>query len=95
MITFPNAPHRIINAVRACLAGTNAVCKALLAVSVLEWEGTENSKRADDAVMIIQLLALVGGLPVLAIVTVVFFVVFVCCEFCPRRMCCMYIFQTI
>ena len=91
LIVFPHAPYRIVNAVGACLAGADAVCMALLAVSVLEWEGTENAKRADNAVMIIELVALVGGLPGLDIVTVVVS----CYKFCPPTMYRMYTFQSI
>lgn len=66
-----NAPHRVINAAGACLAGLDAICMAVLAVSVMEWEGTEHAERADKAVMIIQLMVLVGGFLVLVGGTVV------------------------
>ena len=55
-----NLCHRLINTVGACLAGADAICMAVLAVSVLAWEGTEHAQRADKAVVIIQLLVLVG-----------------------------------
>ena len=40
------------------LYGTDAVCMALLAVSVEKWEGTSRAKGVDTAVMIIQVITL-------------------------------------
>ena len=42
------------------LYGTDAACMALLAVSADKWEGTSRAKEADTAVMIIQLVTLLG-----------------------------------
>lgn len=44
----------------AGLYGTNAVCMALLAVAADKWEGTPRAKQVDTAVLIIQLVSLVG-----------------------------------
>lgn len=43
-----------------CILGADAVCMAVLTIAALAWEGTENAKRADNAVIIIQLMVLVG-----------------------------------
>ena len=51
----------MINAVGACIAGADAVSMGVLAAAALEWKGTESAKRADTAVMIIQLLVLAGA----------------------------------
>ena len=50
----------MVNAMTAALYGTNAVCMAVLAVAVYNWEGTPRAKRVDTAVLIIQLVSLVG-----------------------------------
>ena len=42
------------------LYGTDAVCMAVLAVSADKWEGTSRAKSVDSAVMIIQLVTLLG-----------------------------------
>lgn len=42
------------------LYGTDAVCMAVLAVSVDKWEGTLRAKDVDTAVMIVQLITLAG-----------------------------------
>ena len=52
--------RRFINTVAVCLSGADAVCMAVLAVAALKWEGTDKAKRADNAVIIIQLMVLVG-----------------------------------
>lgn len=57
-----HALYRLVNTVGACLAGADAICMAILAVSVLAWEGTENATKADKAVVVIQLLVLIGGI---------------------------------
>lgn len=49
-----------------CVAGADAVSMAVLAAAALAWDGTENAKRADAAVMIIQLLVLAGRRHVLS-----------------------------
>lgn len=43
-----------------CLMLTDAVCMALLAGTVIRWEGTPRATQVDTAVVIIQLVALVG-----------------------------------
>lgn len=52
--------HRFINTIAVCISGADAVCMAVLTIAALEWEGTENAKRADNAVVVIQLMVLVG-----------------------------------
>lgn len=56
-----HALRRLINAIGAYLAGADAVSMGIMAVAAIQWEGTENAKRADTAVMVIQLLVFVGG----------------------------------
>lgn len=63
--------HRFINTIAVGLSGADAVCMALMTIAALAWEGTENAKRADLAVVIIQLMVLVGE--------VLFYVLFVFC----------------
>lgn len=54
------SPCRFINAIAVGLSATDAVCMVVLAVAAQEWQGTENATRADSAVIIIQLVVLVG-----------------------------------
>jgi len=42
------------------LYATNAACMAILAVSAGAWNGTLRAKRVDTAVVVIQILTLVG-----------------------------------
>lgn len=50
-----------MNTFAVCLSGTNAICVAALGITTLEWRGTKEAERVDNAVMIIQLIVLVGG----------------------------------
>lgn len=43
-----------------CLVGIDAICMILLAVAALKWEGNAKEEKANKAVMIMQVLALVG-----------------------------------
>lgn len=52
--------RRIINAMGATVYGADAVCMAVLAVSADKWEGTPRAKMVDTAIVIIQLVSLVG-----------------------------------
>lgn len=52
--------RRLINAIGACLAGADAVSMGIMAAAAIKWAGTENARRADAAVMVIQILVLVG-----------------------------------
>jgi len=42
------------------LYSTNALCMAVLAVSADLWEGTPRAKGVDTAVMVVQLVTLLG-----------------------------------
>lgn len=42
------------------LSGIDAVCMVILIIAALAWKGTANAKRADLAVVIIQLVVFVG-----------------------------------
>lgn len=53
--------HRLTNAIEACLAGADAVYIGIMAVAAVQWEGSENAKRAGTAVMAIRMLVLLGG----------------------------------
>ena len=55
-----NPSKRVVNAMGIALYGTDAVCMAVLAVSADKWEGTSRAKGVDSAVMIIQLVTLLG-----------------------------------
>ncbi|CAM9250711.1 unnamed protein product [Hapterophycus canaliculatus] len=50
--------NRVINAMGIALYGSDAACMAILAVSADKWKGTARAKRADTAVMIVQLVTL-------------------------------------
>lgn len=56
-----SALRRFINSMAVGLSAANAVCMGVLAIAAHEWQGTENAKRADTAVVVIQLIVLVGG----------------------------------
>eukprot|EP00904_Undaria_pinnatifida_P013952 jgi/Undpi1/9688/HiC_scaffold_27.g12144.m1 len=58
LVRFRPFSNRLINFAGVCVAGADAVSMAVLAAAALAWDGTENAKRADAAVMIIQLLVL-------------------------------------
>ena len=51
---------RVINAMGVMLYSTNALCMAVLAISADKWEGTSTAKDVDTAVMVVQLLTLLG-----------------------------------
>lgn len=50
----------MINAIGVGLLGVDAVCTGLMGVSALRWEGTETAKRANTAVAVMEVAALVG-----------------------------------
>lgn len=52
--------YSVVNTLGACLLFVDASCMAMLADSVLRWEGTSRAKQLDTAVTVIQLVALVG-----------------------------------
>lgn len=52
--------HRFINTIAVCVSGADAVCMVVLTIASMEWKGTDKAKRADKAVVIIQLMVLVG-----------------------------------
>lgn len=52
----------MINAMGAFVVFVDASCMALLADTVLRWEGTPRAKQADTAVVVINVVVLVGKL---------------------------------
>lgn len=51
---------RVINAMGIALYAIDAICMAVLAVSADKWEGSQRAEEVDSAVMIMQLVALLG-----------------------------------
>eukprot|EP00904_Undaria_pinnatifida_P013948 jgi/Undpi1/9684/HiC_scaffold_27.g12140.m1 len=60
LVLFKPFANRFINTIAVCLSGADAVCMAVLTIAALAWEGSENARRADRAVVIIQLMVLVA-----------------------------------
>lgn len=56
-----SALRRFINSIAVGLSAADAVCMGVLAIAAHEWKGTENAERADTAVVVVQLIVLVGG----------------------------------
>lgn len=52
----------VINSMGACVVFADASCMALLADTVLRWEGTARAKQVDTAVVVINIIVLVGKL---------------------------------
>lgn len=52
--------YRFVNTIAVCVSGADAACMVVLTIAAMAWEGTEKAKRADSAVVIIQMTVLVG-----------------------------------
>lgn len=51
---------RVINTIGACLVAIDATSEALLAMSVISWDGAERAKTVNTLVVALQLVALCG-----------------------------------
>ena len=52
--------RRVINTIGAGLMLADAVCMGILSIAASRWEGTPRADRVDTAVVIIQLIVLLG-----------------------------------
>lgn len=70
--SFVENVSRAINILGAGIVGVDAVCKAILGVCAVAWEGTPLEKKTSKAVVLVQIVALGGRLLVQGAVLILF-----------------------